>query len=236
MAIGIIGAMEQETTGLLAQLEDIKQNTYADLTFYQGVLAGNTVVLVQSGVGKVNAAICTQILVDHFAIKAVINIGLGGGIDPCREIGDIVISNSAVYHDFDVTVFGYKPGEIPSLQQSYFPANPTLRQIAYSAATVVVGKNRCQLGLIASGDQFISSTKQKQYLYETFGADCVDMEGTAIAHTAFANQIPYVIIRIVSDKADSTAPQDFTEFSNQAINQLNRIVIKTISNYSITST
>lgn len=235
MSIGIIGAMSEEVSGLISLLTGVRQVIYAGLTFYQGKLNQKLVVIVQCGVGKVNAAMCTQLLIDHFPVKAVINTGVAGGIDPLVEIGDVVISQAALQHDVDVTVFGYKPGIIPSLKQSIFHAEGKLQELALKAAKNIVEHRHVHLGLIVSGDQFISDAEHKQYLYRTFNTLCAEMEGAAIAHVASLNQIPFVIIRIISDKADSTAPDDFNEFVLKIIPDLNRIVTAIVTNYSVCS-
>ncbi len=235
MSIGIIGAMSEEVSGLISLLTNVRQVEYAGLTFYQGKLIQKPVVIVQCGVGKVNAAMCTQLLIDHFAVKAVINTGVAGGIDPLIEIGDVVISQAALQHDFDTTVFGYKPGIIPSLKQSVFSAEAKLQELAIKAAKNTVEQHRVHLGLIVSGDQFISDAEDKQYLFKTFNALCAEMEGAAVAHVASLNQVPFVIIRIISDKADNTAPDDFNEFVLKIIPDLNQIVTEITTNYSVRS-
>ena len=231
MAIGIIGAMKAEVEGLIQALAPVSQTTVAGLTFFQGELVNHPVVVVQSGVGKVNAAMCTQILIDHFSVSAIINTGVAGGINPKVAIGDVVIATHAMHHDFDVTVLGYDPGAIPSLETSCFEADPNLRQIALAAACSIHGDKRTHSGIIVSGDQFIASTERKKTLAQTFNAICAEMEGAAIAHVAYLNQVPYSIIRIISDQADSTAPADFHAFVAQIIPGLNQIVMEFVRTY-----
>lgn len=235
MPIGIIGAMPEEVAGLVRLLNKKQETKYAGLTFFQGIIDLQKVVIVQSGIGKVNAAMCTQILINCFHIKAVINTGVAGGIDPQVEIGDVVISQDALHHDFDTTVFGHELGAIPQMKLSRFPADPTLREIAMSQACKILSKNQVHLGLVVSGDQFISSTKQKQRIANSFQASCVEMEGAAIAHVAYLNQTPYVIIRIMSDKADNSAPDNFDEFTKKIIPLLNQIVVAVVADYSVCS-
>lgn len=235
MSIGIIGAMPEEVAGLVGLLNKKQETKLAGLTFVQGTLNHRKVVVVQSGIGKVNAAMCTQILINCFYVTAVINTGVAGGIDSQVEIGDVVISNDALHHDFDTTVFGYELGEIPQMECSRFPADPTLCQVALSLASNILSKNQVHLGLVVSGDQFISSTEQKQRIAESFQASCVEMEGAAIAQVAYLNQVPYVVIRIMSDKADNSAPDNFEEFTKEIIPILNQIVVGVVDNYSVCS-
>lgn len=237
MSIGIIGAMAEEVADLIPQLANVKQETNAGLTFYQGQLANRNVVVVRSGVGKVNAALCAQLLITKFGVSAIINTGVAGGIDPRVKIGDIVVSTHAVQHDFNLNIFGYKPGAItiPSIGTSDFPTDPVLQKLAVTASTEIVGADHTHTGIIASGDQFIASGDQKQYIATTFNASCAEMEGAAIAHVAFANKRPYVIIRAISDQADDTAPRDFNQFTSEIIPILHQIVTKTVTNYSVCS-
>jgi len=232
MPIGIIGAMAAEVEGLISLLDQPQITSIAGLNFYCGKLVNHQVVVVQCGVGKVNAAMCAQLLIDHFHVSAIINTGVAGGVDPQVAIGDVVISQTAIHHDFDTTNFGYPPGTVPGLATSHFPADPQLQKAALQAAYSVVGQVRTHIGTIVSGDQFIASEERKDYLYHTFRGMCAEMEGAAIAHVAYLNQIPFVIIRIISDQADTTAPADFNTFLQQIIPDLNQIVCHTIENYS----
>lgn len=232
MAIGIIGAMKEEVAGLIEKLSHSCQTTVAGLTFYQGKLVNHPIVVVQSGIGKVNAAMCTQILIDHFSVSAIINTGVAGGVKPAAAIGDVAIATHAMHHDFDVTVFGYDHGTVPGLETSCFAADSLLQQIATASAHKVLGAKCTHSGIIVSGDQFIASTERKQYLDQKFNALCAEMEGAAIAHVAYLNQIPYCIIRIISDQADASAPDDFNSFIAKIIPDLNQIVIEIVRAYS----
>lgn len=235
MLIGIIGAMAEEISGLVPQLENATAVTVAGLTFYKGELQQHPIIIVQSGIGKVNAALCTQILIDRFGVTAIINTGVAGGINPSVKIGDVVISDSSLHHDVDVTVFGHQPGIIPQMQTSIFSSDTKLREIAVQAGKKTIGSAKTHLGLIVSGDQFISTTEQKAYLNETFAPLCAEMEGAAIAHVTSVNQVPHVIIRIISDQADNSAPTDFNKFLEKVIPQLNQIVTYVVQNYSLCS-
>ncbi len=235
MIIGIVGAMEAEVNGLLQMLEHKSHSIKASLTFYQGMLAGKSVIVVRCGIGKVNAAICTQILIDHFHVTAIINTGVAGGISGSVEIGDIVISSAALYHDFDTTIFGYPLGQIPQMEKSCFAADLILGECALTASRTIVGAKRTHFGVVVSGDQFISSLERKAQIATVFQATCAEMEGAAIAHTACLNTLPYVIIRTISDKADNSAPDNFDAFTEKIIPSLNQIVHATVDAYSVCS-
>lgn len=229
--IGIIGAMEEEVRALIDQLTNTQITNRAGLQFVQGSLREKAVVVVRCGIGKVNAALCTQILIDHFNVRAIINTGVAGGLAPDIEIGDIVISTSSVHHDFDTTVFGYQKGTIPRMTTSMFTSDITLRQLAVQAGEHVLGQSRVHQGLVASGDQFISSVDQKKQIVANFPGLCAEMEGAAIAHVAMVNDIPYVIIRAISDKADNSAPEDFDQFLLEIIPDLNSVVQEVVTDY-----
>ncbi len=222
--IGIIGAMEEEVISLKRKVEDMSKQTIAGMDFYTGKMHEKDVVIVRCGIGKVNAAVCTQILVDKFQTKAIINTGVAGGLYPDINIGDIVVSSDTVEHDMDASAVGNPRGEIPRMNKTYFEADQVLVDCAQKAAEALKGNHKVYVGRIASGDQFISSIKVKEDIYTTFTAYCAEMEGAAIAHTCFLNQIPFVIIRAISDKADSSADVNFEEFVNVAAKNASRMI------------
>ena len=209
--LGVIGAMQVEVETLVEKLEEKKETRKAGSVYYEGVLEGLPVVVVQCGVGKVNAAMCAQILCDCFDVTHIVNTGVAGSLKAELDIGDLVISRDAMHHDFDVNYLGYATGQVPGLDVLTFPADEMLMQCAYEAAeTVNPGHNR--MGRVASGDQFISSKTQKEKIIADTQAFCTEMEGAAIAHTAYRNGIPYVILRAISDKADDSAQMDYPTF------------------------
>lgn len=215
--IGIIGAMEEEVLALREELSDVKKMTKASMDFYSGILNGKEVVIVRSGIGKVNAGICTQILADIFEVDAVINTGIAGSLQAKIDIGDIVISTDAVQHDMDATGFGYEPGVIPRMETSYFVADETLVAAAKAACEAAVPEVQAFTGRIVSGDQFVSDREVKNHILEQFSGMCTEMEGAAIAQAAYLNKIPFVIIRAISDKADDSATMDYPAFEREAI-------------------
>ncbi len=223
--IGIIGAMEEEVSLLIDAMEKKEKISFAGMDFYTGILKKKKVVIVKSGIGKVNMALCTQILIDKFGITHLINTGVAGGLYKDIEVGDIVISSDAVQHDMDATVFGYKLGEIPQMKVSVFPADEKLIQTAKNTCRRVNPDIQCFVGRVVSGDQFISSNEKKHQLIDEFGGYCAEMEGAAMAQAAYLNGIPFVILRAISDKADQKAAGSYEEFEKAAIKHIVRLVL-----------
>lgn len=222
--IGIIGAMEEEVISLKRKMTVEETIERAGMTFYKGILKNISVIVVRCGIGKVNAAICTQILIDKFEAQYIINTGVAGGLYPEINIGDIVISSDTVEHDMDVTAFGHQKGEIPRMSTSFFEADARLVEYAKSAANQLKGEHKVYIGRIASGDQFVSSLQVKENIYSTFTAYCAEMEGASIAHTCYLNQVPFVVIRAISDKADQSADINFDEFVNLAAKNASKMI------------
>ena len=224
--IGIIGAMEEEVAILKEKMKIEQKLEKASMEFFAGTLAGMEVVVVRSGIGKVNAGICTQILVDLFDVKAVINTGIAGSLDGRIDIGDIVISTDALHHDMDAVNFGYPLGQIPRMDTLSFPADEKLIAVAEEACRQVNPDIHTWTGRVVSGDQFIADRAVKDRIIENFGGFCTEMEGAAIAQGAYLNQIPFVILRAISDKADDSATMDYPTFEKKAIEHSVRLVIR----------
>ena len=207
---GIIGAMESEVRSLFDQLEGKEVLEYAGLTFCSGLLQGKAVVIVKSGIGKVNAALCAQALILKFGVTKIINTGIAGAFAKGLGVFDFVISTAALYHDFDTTAFGYKKGQVPGMPQM-FMADQELADTALKAfeATEFSKQHKIIKGLVASGDQFISDSAAKKQIRSNFEPACVEMEGCAIAHTCYLNKVPFVIVRCMSDMADESVEQTY---------------------------
>ncbi|MDY5845937.1 MAG: 5'-methylthioadenosine/adenosylhomocysteine nucleosidase [Bariatricus sp.] len=222
--VGIIGAMEEEVAHLkeAMQVEEIVER--AAMTFVKGKLDGKDVVVVRSGIGKVNAGICAQILVDIFGVDMLINTGVAGSLDAAIDIGDIVISTDALQHDMDVSALGDPVGQIPRLDTFSFPADERLVQLASAANEEANPDIHTFTGRVVSGDQFVSDGAVKERLVNLFQAKCTEMEGAAIAQAAYLNKISYVIIRAISDKADNSSTMDYPTFEKQAITHTVRLV------------
>ncbi|CAM4254508.1 5'-methylthioadenosine/adenosylhomocysteine nucleosidase [Paenibacillus tarimensis] len=223
--IGIIGAMVEEIELLHKHVEVSGVITKAGITFTEGTLHGKHVIFCKSGVGKVNAAVCTQGLIDQ-GVDCVLFTGVAGALDPELEVGDIVVSTSSVQHDMDVRPLGFPLGVIPFQEISEFPADPLLVDAAVQAAEAHFA-GRYRKGKILSGDQFIASREAVLTLREELGGTCAEMEGAALAQVCFMNDIPYVVIRSMSDKADGGAPESFETFTVQAANN-SYLIIETM--------
>ena len=213
--LGIIGAMEEEVETLLGLMEEKRESQKAGSRFFDGVLEGLPVTVVQCGVGKVNAALCAQILCDCFGVTHLVNTGIAGSLCADLDIGDLVVSQDAMYHDVDAVAFGYPVGKVPGMDVTAFPADDTLIGYAFAAAEAV-NPGHTKIGRVASGDQFVASREVKERIIEITKALCTEMEGAAIAQTAYRNQLPFVILRAISDKADDSTQMDYPSFERLA--------------------
>lgn len=222
--IGIIGAMDLEVEHLKSEMQISRIVDKAGMEFYTGTLKGVDVVIVRSGIGKVNAGLCAQILADVFQVTHIINTGVAGSLNAKLDIGDILISKDALYHDMDVRIFGYQLGEVPQMGCREFKADKAMIEAAVSSCKEVNPDIHVAVGRILSGDQFISDKAKKETLIADFQGDCTEMEGAAIAHSAYLNKIPFVIIRAISDKADDSAEMDYPTFEREAAKHSAKLV------------
>ena len=222
--IGIIGAMDLEVEHLKSEMQISRIVDKAGMEFYPGTLKGVDVVIVRSGIGKVNAGLCAQILADVFQVTHIINTGVAGSLNAKLDIGDILISRDALYHDVDVRIFGYQLGEVPQMGCREFKADKAMIEAAVSSCKEVNPDIHVEVGRILSGDQFISDKAKKETLIADFQGDCTEMEGAAIAHSAYLNKIPFVIIRAISDKADDSAEMDYPTFEREAAKHSAKLV------------
>ncbi len=211
MKLGIIGAMDVEVAALKEKMVGMTVTALAGSEYWEGTLEGCPAVVVQCGVGKVNAALCAQILISNFGVTHIVNTGIAGSLCADLDIGDLVVSQDAMYHDFDCCHFGYAPGQVPGTEAAPFPADEALRKLAVAVAETV-HPGHIKEGRVATGDQFVCSKAQKAQIISVTGALCTEMEGAAIAHTAWKNGMPFVIIRAISDKADDSAEMDYPTF------------------------
>src|SRR5699024_3740061 len=222
--IGIIGAMEEEVSRLKEMMEQVTIRKKASMEFNLGILNGKEVVVVRSGIGKVNAGICTQILVDDFQVDGIINTGIAGSLKNEINIGDIVISTDALQHDVDAREFGYEPGQIPRMDVLAFKADLQMIEQAEVSSHEVNPEVGVFKGRVVSGDQFIADRRVKENIIEKFQGYCTEMEGAAIAQAAYLNHVPFVVIRSISDKADDSASVDYPAFEKNAIQNGVRLV------------
>ena len=227
--IGIIGAMEVEVAILKEKMEDVRIIKKASMDFYEGILAGKKVVVVRSGIGKVNAGICAQILADLFSVDAIINTGIAGSLNKNINIGDIVLSTDVVQHDMDATGFGYRKGQIPQMPVFFFNADEYLRRLAAEVCREVNPDIQVFEGRIASGDQFVCDQDVKNRIVSEFSAYATEMEGAAIGQAAYLNEIPFLVVRAISDKADGSAQMDYSEFEKAAVDHSVRLTLNMLA-------
>lgn len=227
--IGIIGAMEVEVVILKEKMEDVRIIKKASMDFYEGILAGKKVVVVRSGIGKVNAGICAQILADVFSVDAIINTGIAGSLNKNINIGDIVLSTDVVQHDMDATGFGYRKGQIPQMPVFFFNADDNLRRLAAEVCKEVNPDIQVFEGRIASGDQFVCDQDVKNRIVSEFSAYATEMEGAAIGQAAYLNEIPFLVVRAISDKADGSAQMDYSEFEKAAVDHSVRLTLNMLA-------
>lgn len=228
--LGIIGAMDEEVAKIKEKMEQVQVQTKASMEFYQGTIQGKEVVVVRSGIGKVNAGICAQILADDYHVEGIVNTGIAGSLRAEINIGDIVISTDAVQHDMNAVAFGYPLGQIPRMETLAFQADTRLAELAENCCKKVIPEIGVFQGRVASGDEFVANKERKDAIQKEFDAYCCEMEGAAIAQAAYLNQIPFVIIRAISDKADDSASMDYPTFEAMAIENSVKLMMEMVVN------
>ena len=229
--IGIIGAMDEEVNPLKDSIQGIKTKKIAGMEFYEGKLGDADVVIVKCGMGKVNAGICANTLINDYGCVGIINTGVAGSLDPRLNIGDIVVSTDAVQHDFNVEAIGFAKGEIPYTGLYAFPADEKVRSLAVEATKKTIPNVNVYEGRVCSGDQFISTNEQKEKIRNDFGGMCCEMEGAAIAQACYLNNTPYVVIRAISDKSDASQATEFETFKKEAAQNCTKIIRYMAENY-----
>ena len=222
--IGIIGAMDEEVDILKRASNIFNKTSIAGMEFCEGRLGKIDVIIVKCGMGKVNAGICANTLINNFDCNKIINIGVAGSLDNMLNIGDIVISTDACQHDFTVEAIGFKKGEIPFTGLYAFPADLDLRKLALNSFNKINLDVKAYEGRICSGDQFISTKEQKDKIVSNFGGLACEMEGAAVAQACYLNNIPFVIIRAISDKSDGSQSVEFETFKASAAKNCVKIV------------
>ena len=207
---GIIAAEVQEMEAVKEKMQNIQEIKIYNNIFYEGIISNKKCVLARAGEGKVNAARTTQILIDKFDVEAVINVGSAGGLNPELDYEDIVVSTACVQHDFDITAFGREKGYIPNIENKYIYADKMLLEKATKA--IEQTNNKVIKGIIATGDEFVAGKERRKEIYEQFNAECVEMEGAAVAQVCHLDNIPFIIIRSISDKANGNEKIDFERY------------------------
>ncbi len=223
--IGIIGAMASEVDGLKSMMGNAQEQSSAGFTFYSGMLFGEKTVIAQSGIGKVNAALCAQNMITGYAPSLIINTGCAAGVGKGIHIGDMVIADYVVQHDVDTTVCGDPKGFISGIDRVLIPADKeTAEKIGAIAKKLGINAHR---GIVASGDQFLCSSEIKRAICREFDASAVEMEGAAIGHACFMNRIPFAVLRSISDNGDEEALETFDDF----VTRVNKLNTKILSAY-----
>lgn len=229
MIIGIIGAMDEEVEVLIKEISLDRKEKKAMMEFNCGELWGQKVVVVRSGIGKVNAAVCAQILADDFKVDYVINVGIAGGIGENINPGDVVIANNLIQHDMDTSAFGDRIGQIPRLDTFDFKCSEALVEKAEEASSCLQN-GKSYVGRIVTGDQFIADVEKIRWLKSEFDAVACEMEGGSIAQVCYLNNIPFVVIRSISDNANTGAHMDYEKFKYIAVDNSVKILRNMIEN------
>lgn len=228
--LGIIGAMTVEVESLKKLMEDLKILTISGIDFYSGKLCGVDVVVAVSGVGKVNAAVCTQTMILKFDVKAIINVGVAGGLVKDLNVCDIAVAESVVEHDMDTSPLGDPVGFVSGLDLIYMNADEKISSMLYNASNAIDGIN-VKKGIIASGDQFIGDSEKKQYITDKFNAIAAEMEGASIGHVCTMNKVPFGVLRAISDGADDGAPMTYEEFTVKAVKNSVSIILEFLKSW-----
>ncbi len=228
MMIGIIGAMQTEVELLISKIEKPQKNTVSGIDFFEGKIEGKDVVVAKCGIGKVFAAICAQTMILRYGVSLIINTGVGGAISDELEIGDIAVSTAVVQHDMDTSAIGDPVGLISGINIIEIPSDKKTADTVLAAADKL--SFRCLSGIVASGDRFVAGAENKKKISDAFGALVCEMEGAAIGQVCYVNEVPFLVVRAVSDKADGTSGVDYMTFVASAAEKNARLVLESIKN------
>ncbi len=229
MTVGIIGALELEVEALKRLMDKCRVNTVSGVDFFIGKINGTDTVVAAAGVGKVNAAVCAQTMILKYSPDLVINIGVAGGLSKELKIGDIAIADAVVEHDMDTTATGEPLGYIYGLETVEMPCDKKTADML-ERAVGGAGDIYVQCGIIASGDQFISTQEQRNKIIDNFGAIAAEMEGASIGHVCTMNKVPFAVLRAISDGANDSSPVDFETFAKTAADNSVKIIIEFLKN------
>jgi adenosylhomocysteine nucleosidase len=227
--IGIIGAMDIEVNGIVLSMSNVSEKTISGIKFFTGTLHNKNVVVAKCGIGKVFAAICTQTMILEYKPAVIINSGVAGSLTNELGVLNVALAKNVVQHDMDTSPLGDPKGLISGINIIYFDANEGVLNMLEKSAQIMLCK--CICGTIASGDKFISNPNEKKALYDEFGAIACEMEGGAIAHTCYINNVPFGIIRAISD--GEGAEMDYSTFAIKAANQSIEIVKNFVKMYEV---
>lgn len=235
-SFGIITAMEEEIIGLKNMIEIEKIIESIKTKFYVGKFDfDKKIILVKSGIGKVNMALCAQHLIDKFNVDILVNIGVGGAINNKLKVGDLVVAKNLLQYDFDLSAFKYSMGFIPDIEKKFFDADKKILELAKKFCSEreknMDNENNIYFGRIASGDRFVCGQEDKEFIKKNFNADCVEMEGAAVAQVGFLNNIPFAVIRVISDDANSNAVAIYNQSVDAVIKNYLKLIEYVIKNY-----
>jgi adenosylhomocysteine nucleosidase len=215
--IGIITAVDAERDAVLQKMQEVKKSVIYEIEFFEGKIRNTPSIMAMAGIGKVNAARCTQLMIDRFTPERIINMGSAGGLHPELTIGDVVISLSCIQYDLDITAFGLPKGSVEEGSDGFVKADAEFAKLCEQVMENSINSEyKVMLGPIATGDQFNDSPVLKAQLYQEFGAYCNEMEGAAIAAVCAACQVPFVVIRSISDNSDEDTLMNYNDFKNLA--------------------
>lgn len=222
--IGIIGAMDEEISVILSEMNNISEYNINNIKFYKGKIYDKDLVLVKSGIGMVNSSIITTLLIKEFDVNKILFSGVAGSLNKNINVGDIVIADSLVEYMFDATEFGYEIGQIPRMENSVFKSENLLNKIRD-----ILKNDSIFYGKILSGDKFVSNLEEKEKIGKKFDALAVDMESAAVAHCAYILGVEFAIIRSISDSLNSDSVMEYAEFVNVAAMNSKEILLKLLN-------
>lgn len=231
MKIGIIGAMDVEVDGIKKNIENCSTDTVSGMDFCYGTIFGKNVVVAKSGEGKVNSAMAAQTMIIKYNPDVIINSGVAGGLHNDMKVLDIAIADSVVQHDYDISPLGYEPGYVCGIDCVRLDCDKNLSDAVKNEAAKVC-ESSIFTGTIASGDQFIASSEQRNRIKTLFGAIAAEMEGASIGHVCKLNNKKFTVLRVISDNADGSADMSFEEFAKKAADVSIKIILEFIKNYN----
>ena len=221
---GIIAAMQEEMQEIKKIMREVREEQIYELAFIEGKINEVDVVLVESGVGKVNAARTTQILIDQFEVEAIINVGSAGAANDELDIGDIVIGKKLVQHDFDITAFGHPKGFISNVGECVESDTKLIEKMEQTILGLQNEEFKIKVGTIASGDIFCTEIKMKEKIRNKFEADAIEMEGAAVAQICKLDNIPFIVVRSISDSPNGNNNITFDQFLEKASKRCAQII------------
>lgn len=230
--IGLIFAMHEELEESFKYFEEKNKFNVFDLLFYEGYINGVYVVMVECGIGKVNAARTTQILIDNLKVDYIINVGVAGGVSSDLSVGDLVIAIGLVQHDFDITSFGHEKGYITGVGK-VIDSDTYLSELFYEKALDMNLDVGVFKGIIASGDIFCTDVNMSKKINQKFGALCVEMEGASIAQVCYLCHIPFLVIRAISDVVNDKNNVDFDLFLKSSSSMVSNVLVRVISSINV---